>query len=341
MGEISPGLYRAGSGEPLVLLHGFTGTWHHWRPLLGDLVAGYEVIAPTLAGHQGGPQLDVDAPLTFDLSADHLERHLDEIGVGTAHFVGNSMGGGLAIELAKRGRARSVVALAPAGGWSQGDGESKRLARFFARQLRVTRLSKTGLPYLMRRPTSRRLALREIMRRGDLVAPADAVDLAFSSLGCTIAGKAIQALRADSGLAIGDLDRVSCPVLLASPQFDRILPAERHAPRFRREIPGVESRTLPGCGHVPMWDDTRLVVRTITEFVGRHVEQSAEQPDGLQPDGPQPDASQPDASQPDASQPDASQPDASQPDASRSAASRSDPSRPDASSASTNNLVDA
>jgi pimeloyl-ACP methyl ester carboxylesterase len=45
----------------------------------------------------------------------HLERHLDEIGVGAAHVVGNSLGGALALELSKRGRARSVVALAPAG----------------------------------------------------------------------------------------------------------------------------------------------------------------------------------------------------------------------------------
>jgi pimeloyl-ACP methyl ester carboxylesterase len=87
MPEISPALYRAGSGEPLLLIHGFTGTWHHWRPLLGELVARYEVIAPTLAGHDGGPPFDVSGPLTFASSADHLERHLDELGVGTAHVV--------------------------------------------------------------------------------------------------------------------------------------------------------------------------------------------------------------------------------------------------------------
>ena len=68
MGEISNGLYRAGTGEPVLLLHGFTGAWHHWRPLLGDLVARYEVIAPTLAGHDGGPpyeaRLSAPAPGT-------------------------------------------------------------------------------------------------------------------------------------------------------------------------------------------------------------------------------------------------------------------------------------
>src|SRR5437763_8918020 len=164
MAEISEALYRAGSGEPVLLLHGFTGAWHHWRPLLGDLVARYEVIAPTLAGHDDGPPYEAGNPMTFHGAADHLERHLDEIAVDTAHVVGNSLGGALALELAKRGRARSVVALAPAGGWNRGDGEARRLGRFFARQIRITRATASRIDRLVRRPTPRKYALREIMR---------------------------------------------------------------------------------------------------------------------------------------------------------------------------------
>jgi pimeloyl-ACP methyl ester carboxylesterase len=272
MGEASPALYRAGSGEPLLLLHGFTGAWNHWRALLGDLVARYEVIAPTLAGHDGGKPLPSGTALSFASSADLLEEHLEELGLGTVHVVGNSMGGALALELAKRGRARSVVALAPAGGWTPGDGESPRLARFFARQLRLTRASAARMASIVRRPSVRRLVLRDIMRHGELVTPAEALQLAQSSLRCSISGMAIEALRADSeDLVIRDLDRITCPVLLATPQFDRVLPGELHAPRYRREIPNVKAVVLAGCGHVPMWDDTQLVVRTITEFVDGHV----------------------------------------------------------------------
>jgi esterase/lipase len=54
MAEISSSLYRAGEGEAVVLLHGFTGHWRHWKPVLADLIARYEVIAPTLSGHNGG-----------------------------------------------------------------------------------------------------------------------------------------------------------------------------------------------------------------------------------------------------------------------------------------------
>lgn len=276
MPEISPALYRAGSGEPLLLLHGFTGAWHHWRPLLAELVARYEVIAPSLAGHDGGKALPTGTSLDFAGSTDLLEEHLDELGLDTVHVAGNSMGGALALELAKRGRARSVVALAPAGGWLPGDGEAQRLARFFTRQLRLTRASASRMPSIVRRPGVRRLALRDIMRHGELVAPADALQLVQSSLRCTVSGQVIDALGADrEELVVRDLDRIACPVRLASPQFDRILPAELHAPRYRREIPGVDSVSLAGCGHVPMWDDAQLVTRTITEFVDRHVAPAA------------------------------------------------------------------
>ncbi len=270
MAEISPALYRAGSGEQVVLLHGFTGTWRHFRPLLGDLVARYEVIAPTLSGHAGGPAFPATATLTLEGAADLLESQLDELGVGEAHIVGNSMGGALALELAKRGRARSVVALAPGGGWNAGDGEAQRLSRYFARQIRLTKRFERRLDGLMRQAPFRHGALRDIMRHGELVSPADAVDMTRASMNCSIADHVIAALSSEQGVTVHDLDRITCPVLLATPEHDRILPPALHAPRFRSEIPGVHPRVLLGCGHVPMWDDTPLVLNTIIDFVGRH-----------------------------------------------------------------------
>lgn len=272
MSEISPAIYRAGSGEPVVLLHGFTAAWTIWHPILADLVARYEVIAPTLPGHHGGPSYPTDQPISFERSTDAVERQLDGLGLGDAHFVGNSMGGGVALELAKRGRARSVVALAPAGGWSCGDGEGPRIGSFFAKQIKMLKRTHAWSERIMKRPGTRRLAFREIMRHGELVSPADAAEISQAALDCSISQRAIQALLADAAeLTIGDLDRIACPVLLATPQFDRVLPGPRHAPRYRREIPGVQSVTLPDCGHAPMWDDTKLVTRLIVEQVDRNL----------------------------------------------------------------------
>lgn len=277
MSGVSPAMYRAGTGEPVVLLHGFTASWGLWQPILADLVARYEVIAPTLPGHHGGPDYPGDRPITFGHSTDAVESLLDELGVGTAHFVGNSMGGGIALELAKRGRARSVVALAPAGGWSRGDGEGPRIGRFFARQIRLLERTHAWSERIMRRPGSRRLAFREIMRHGELVSPADAASISQAALNCSISRRAIGSLFADeAGLTIGGLDRIACPVLLATPQFDRVLPGTRHAPRYRREIPGVESVALPDCGHVPVWDNAKLVTELIVGQVERNLAHAPE-----------------------------------------------------------------
>jgi pimeloyl-ACP methyl ester carboxylesterase len=270
MAEISSSLYRAGEGEPVVLIHGFTGHWRHWKPVLADLVARYEVIAPTLSGHNGGPPYPSGVGLkTVADAGDALERHLDELGVGTAHLVGNSMGGSLAIELAKRGRARSVVALSPGGGWEPSGPEPERIARFFARQMRMVRASRTQIPRLMRRASGRKLGMRDIMRHGELIFPADAVDISLDPLGCTVVSDVLASLRAGRA-HVQDLDQVAAPTLLAWAEVDRILPLATCSARFKREIPHAEFQVLPRVGHVPMWDDTRLVVKTITDWIDAH-----------------------------------------------------------------------
>ncbi len=277
MAEISPALYRAGEGEPVVLMHGFSGTWRHWKPVLAELVARYEVIAPTATGHAGGPPVPLGMKFSLQGAADRAEEHLDELGIETAHLVGNSMGGGIAIELAKRGRARSVVGLAPAGGWDPAGGEAKRLARFFAMQKQMAQRSERMLPRLVARPRMRREMLRMVMCRGELMHPADALAMARESLECTIYEDALERLRANTA-HLTELEKVAAPVLLAWPEKDHILPMDRHTKRFRSEIPGAEFSILARCGHVPMWDDPRAVVAAITGFVDRHTAGAAKTP---------------------------------------------------------------
>ena len=104
----------ARAGPPLVLLDGFTDMWRTWELALPALERRHDVLAPTLPGHAGGPPLRAD--VRADDLADSVERAMDESGFETAHVAGNSLGGYVALQLAARGRARSVVALSPAGG---------------------------------------------------------------------------------------------------------------------------------------------------------------------------------------------------------------------------------
>jgi pimeloyl-ACP methyl ester carboxylesterase len=270
MPEISPALYRAGEGEPLVLIHGFTATWRCWLPVLAELVPRFEVIAPTLHGHDGGPALPPhETPHSIPQAADRLEGHLDDLGIGTAHLAGNSLGGALALELAKRGRARSVIGISPAGGIRPGDhAAAEQLIKVFARMQKTTTRSEKYLPRVLARPGLRRIALRDVMTRGHQVPAAEALALARSSIRCDIVDDVFAVLRnGDAG--VHDLDRITVPVLVTWGDKDRILPLPVHSPRLREEIPGVEFRVMPGVGHTPMWDDPGLIAATIGDFAAR------------------------------------------------------------------------
>ena len=279
MPELSDRRYRAGEGEPLVLVHGFTATWRCWLPIIAELVPRFEVIAPTLPGHDGGPPPPGGPAHSSEEAADHFEQMLDELGIDTAHFAGNSMGGAISLEMAKRGRARSVVAISPGGGWHPDDkAEGERIIKWFARNQRLARFSLPRLPQIMNRPGSRRLALRDVMVRGDQVPRDQAIQLVRSSIKCTVVEDVFAAIRSGAGL-LRDLDKIECPVLVTWGDKDRILPMAKHSQRFRDEIPGVEFRVHKRIGHTPMWDAPSLIASTIGDFAaaaaGREVAPAA------------------------------------------------------------------
>jgi pimeloyl-ACP methyl ester carboxylesterase len=264
----TPALYRQGEGEQIVLVHGFTATWRCWLPVADLLAQRFEVIAPTLHGHDGGPEPPVAAHSTVH-AADHFERLLDELGIGVAHLAGNSMGGALSLELAKRGRARSVVAISPGGGWREEDRrEPRRIIRQFRVNQRAARMPEARMKAMLARPRMRRLAFRDVMSRGENMPPAEALAMARSSTRCSVVDDVFETIR-DGSARVIDLDQIDCPVLLAWGEKDRILPLRHHAPRFRQEIPGAEFVVLEGLGHTPMWDDPELVAATIAGFADR------------------------------------------------------------------------
>jgi pimeloyl-ACP methyl ester carboxylesterase len=266
MPELSPALYRAGHGDPLVLVHGFTATWRCWLPVLAELVPRFDVIAPTLHGHDGGPEPPGERARTLPEAADHLERLLDDLGVKTAHFAGNSMGGALSLELAKRGRARSVIAISPGGGWEESDGkEVERVIRLFKRNRRAALASRRHAQKMFSRPRLRRVGFRDYMTRAHLMPGIEALRMAESSLECSVVDEVYATMRNGSARVV-EMERIACPVLIVWGDKDRVLPLDKHAQRFRDGIAGVEFRVLKGLGHVPMWDDPALLAATIGDF---------------------------------------------------------------------------
>ena len=106
---------------PPVLLHGIAMSGMAWQDVIPLVASHHKVYTPTALGHRGGRPAQ-RRPSTMTDVVDAAERYLDEQGLQRPHLAGNSMGGYVAIELARRGRAATVCALSPGGFWSLGDG---------------------------------------------------------------------------------------------------------------------------------------------------------------------------------------------------------------------------
>jgi pimeloyl-ACP methyl ester carboxylesterase len=243
------------SREPLVLLHGISGSASMWNHVLPRLAHSHRALALTALGHRGG-RSPTRRPVRIADVVDDAERSLDELRIQRAHLVGNSMGGWVALELARRGRAQSVCALSPAGMWTneRKQGATRKLSQVAAR----ARLGRPFLPLLAHSADFRRWALRANALHGERVSRAELLQLADDMLGCVAFG---DLLRTDERL--DPLPASSIPVTVAWSEHDRVFPPAAHLRAARSLIPWARFMTLPGVGHVPMLDDPELVARTI------------------------------------------------------------------------------
>jgi pimeloyl-ACP methyl ester carboxylesterase len=257
----APGAIRVGSGPPLVLLHGLTGTCRIWAPVLEPLARCHDVFAPTLPGHVGGPP--IDGEVSARAIADGVERIMDAAGLDRAHIAGNSLGGWMAVELGRRGRALTVVALSPAGSWTSRRDLQKVIATMAAGQWLMANRTRLGVESLLRRPRSRRAILRGSMEHGERLPAGAAVEMAADAAQCPAVPPFLRWIRTADPL--GPAARQPYRVRIAWAERDRLIPFERFGVPFLAAADGAEHVTMPGVGHVPMYDDPELVARTILE----------------------------------------------------------------------------
>ncbi len=199
----------------------------------------------------------------LDVAADQLEGVLDELGWAKAHVVGNSLGGWLAFELARRGRVLSVTGLAPAGLWSDRAAIDRRLRFWFTLWVTGARRSTPAMTRLLRFRLVRALVLYRLFGRpwripGD-VAIGDARALAESAFD--------QVFNAEPGRSFTGGQAIEAPITVTwhsrDPLFD-----PRHCTTAELP-PHTRALVLHGCGHVPTWDDPPLVLETIRATVPR------------------------------------------------------------------------
>jgi pimeloyl-ACP methyl ester carboxylesterase len=259
--ELTPS-HRAGTGTPLLLLHGITAIWRAWSPILPHLESHHDVIVPTLAGHGGGPPLDAEVAPSVQALTDVIEDELDRLGLPKVHIAGNSLGGWIGIELARRGRAQSLVLFSPAGAW-----RSQRSIELRAAWVRLSfdALSRyaSRADAMVANTVLRRFLLAGQVAHPDRVPPEElAAVIRASGLAPVVTPllrelplRQVQPLPADRDY----------PVRLVWGDRDLVMPFHGFgAPMFER-LPGAELIHLHDVGHVPMTDDPVAVAKLILE----------------------------------------------------------------------------
>jgi len=238
-------------------------TWRTWELVLPAFERRHDVLALTLPGHAGGPVLA--GGIDPEVFVDAVERAMDAAGFELPHLVGNSLGGYLAFQLAARGRAASVVAFAPAGGWAQGDGSIEPL---LDAQRALHEQMKTAAPHaqaLLRTPAGRRSATQLITTHFEHIPPDLLAHQMLGVAGCKAAGDLIgTALAAPWTL---DAQRITCPVRFVWGTADKLLPWPAAAARYRAEwLPHADWVLLDGVGHCPQLDVPTEAAQLVLDF---------------------------------------------------------------------------
>jgi pimeloyl-ACP methyl ester carboxylesterase len=258
-----------GSGEPIVLLHPFMMSQSVWKNVAPAIAATgrYEVYAPTMPGHNGGPK----GPffLSTGSLADDVERRMDALGWETAHIVGNSLGGWVAFELERRGRARTLTGIAPAGGWRHFTPAKFEIVGKFLAGLPIWLVALVLKERVLKLPITRYLAYPAITARPGRLSDEDLADIIDDVSHCPAYYQLLVKSLTLPGLL--EIAEGQVPTHLVICEKDRVLPHPRFTRHFTTQLPKETKIThLDDVGHIPMFEAPDRVAQLIVEFADRN-----------------------------------------------------------------------
>ncbi len=154
-----------------MLVHGAGGaSWRDFAPLIPHLEKSRDVEVLRVPGHYEAEPLPEGADLTIEAFTDRLLEQLDTLGLDQPDLVGDSTGGWLALELARRGRGRAVVAISPSGMWTPD--HARRVERDLKRTFALVRHTLPLATTLVRTAAGRYLVFSPMLgTRGAALTP--------------------------------------------------------------------------------------------------------------------------------------------------------------------------
>lgn len=256
-----------GEGDPIVFVHGLSGSWPNWLEQLPVFAQSHRVIAMDLPGFGHSPM--PKEPITISSYARILDGLLDTLGISAATVVGNSMGGFVSAELAIAfpQRVERLVLVSAAGISTYQHRDVERIEPYL-RRLAPMLAAYTGWTaarsnWVARRPGLRNITLGTVTRHPSRLPAALAAEQLRG------AGKPgfIQALRANIDYPIAErLPEIACPTLIVWGAEDRVIPVG-DAGMFEQLIPNSRKVIFEGTGHMAMLERPVAFNQLLDEFV--------------------------------------------------------------------------
>lgn len=250
-----------GQGDKhIFLIHGFRAHTYTWRYLIDPLAeAGFHVWAIDLLGF-GLSDKPIGIPYDMDFFVQQLQDFLQDHDIQKTHVVGNSLGGGLSLELAvacpQRVKSLSLITAL---------GYPLKLNWYLI-------LGKT-MGHLMGpllNPTIIRKGLEEVMYDKSLITDeqVQAYSMPYRFPGGTSASISVLG-NFDNGRLerlCTKYENMHCPVLVIWGENDSVIPLS-HYQCFIRDFPHAKKVVIPNCGHIPQEENPKQVEKTMVEFL--------------------------------------------------------------------------
>jgi pimeloyl-ACP methyl ester carboxylesterase len=259
---------KAGEGPAILLIHGITSSSDTWDRVFEPLAERFTVVAPDLIGH--GQSAKPRGDYSMGAYASGLRDLLVALEIDSATFVGHSLGGGIAMQLAyQHPELCERLVLVSSGGLGPEVSLMLRAATLPGSQLVIPWMTKAGLLEVGR-------TAGKVLGKIGLQPGTDLEEVArgFATLADTEAMKAfVLTLRASvdlEGQRVDARDRLYLagegPTLIVWGENDRIIPI-KHGREARDLVPGSRLEVFPESGHFPHRAEPLRFVRLLREFI--------------------------------------------------------------------------
>jgi len=262
-------IYRiAGSGPPVVLIHGMVNSSRHWETVAMRLADSYTVIVPDLIGH--GDSATPRGDYSLGAHAASIRDLLTAIGIDCATIVGHSLGGGVAMQFFYQFPQRTErLALVSSGGLGREvspllrsaalPGASALLALAAHRQV-LTALHTAG-ERLRARGSGKGVYLQAIARALRPLEEPGARRAFLQTLRAVIDARGQRVSARDRLYLLG-----SMPTLIVWGERDNTIPLA-HGRAAHEAVPGSRFETLPRAAHFPNLEDPEGLAAVLRDFI--------------------------------------------------------------------------